>query len=307
MLIFSFSSKAFYTRMLKDMLREDVKILANDYTRYHYTMKWFLEYYGYEQKSIMQRNEDDLDLPGLENDHDTKDYDFSLVASALDLKAVLFCLKQMRIAMDNKQWFELQMTMDCLRQMLQTISVMVNSETEEYRIIAEHIQSNLYYEQQHLDLLIETVRCYKNQSNGYLKSVVLLNHVLLRSLDKYQQGKKVMFTRKKARSKAKKVKPGQQEEEPLIADFEESENEDVTRDSNAAYKDQVFKFDSFEKVTIYIYKHMIRSSFAYTVFMLSLCYVALYVFRSCLYLLRIVRKLRRFGTQIYGMYYQYVS
>ncbi|KAG2232960.1 hypothetical protein INT48_008053 [Thamnidium elegans] len=229
---------AFYIRMMKDMLREDAKILANDYTRYHYTMKWFLEYHGYEQNSTMRRKEYNLDLPGQEIDHDAKDFDFSLVASALDLKTVLFCLKQMRITMDNKQWFELQMAMDCLRQMLQTIGVMAKSETEEYRIIAEHIQSNLYYEQQHLDLLIETVRCYKNQSNGYLKSVVLLTHVLLRLLDKYQQGKKVLFTRKKARSKAKKANSGQQEEEPLIADVEESENEEEARDNNAAYKDQ---------------------------------------------------------------------
>ncbi|KAI9361536.1 timeless protein-domain-containing protein [Pilaira anomala] len=239
---------AFYTRMMKDMLREDDKILANDYTRYYYTMKWFLEYHGYEQSAASRRRESNLDSTIEEDDIDrTKDFDFSLVASALDLKTVLFCLRQMRTTLDNKQWFELQMAVDCLRQMLLSIGVMAKSQVEEYRAIAEHIQSNMYYEQQHLDLLIELVRCYKNQSDGYLKSVVLLTHVLLRLLDKYQQDKKTLFIRKKAKSsKPKKITAGDQEE-PLIADVVDSENEEEDRDRRAIYKDQVFKFDSFEQ------------------------------------------------------------
>lgn len=235
--------------MMKDMLREDDKILANDYTRYYYTMKWFLEYHGYEQSATSRRRESNLDSTIEEDDfHQTKDFDFSLVASALDLKTVLFCLRQMRTTLDNKQWFELQMAVDCLRQMLLSIGVMAKSQVEEYRAIAEHIQSNMYYEQQHLDLLIELVRCYTNQSDGYLKSVVLLTHVLLRLLDKYQQDKKTLFIRKKAKSSKPKKTTTEDQEEPLIADIVESENEEEARDRRAIYKDQVFKFDSFEQV-----------------------------------------------------------
>lgn len=225
---------------MKDMQREDVSIVDKDYIRYHYTLGWFLEFYSYEQAASLKRQEN----PHTQDDG-TPELNLSLVAGALDLKTILFCLRHLRTKLDKKEWFEVQMAADCFRQMLIAVGTMANSPDEEHRLVSEHIQSNLFYEQQHLDLLLEIVRCYKNQSNGYLKSVIALNHILLKLLDKYQQGKKVLFTRRKPKA-SKPMKTKIDDEENLIV-AEESENEEDDRDRRAAYKDQVFKFSAFEQ------------------------------------------------------------
>lgn len=236
---------------MRDIQREDVKIVEQDYARYFFTMKWFLEYHMYEQRATDQRKADAIHHPTREtytlSDYDNKDFDFALIASALDLKTVLYCLRHMRDKLEQKAWFDVQMSVDCFRQMLVTIGAMYKSEYEEYREIAEHIQSNLYYEQTAFDLFIDIVKCYKSQSYGYLKSAVMLTHVLLKLLDQYQKGKKMLFVRKKKPQKKKKPVTGATEEEEVIIS-DESENEEESRDAQQAYKDSVFKFSAFEEV-----------------------------------------------------------
>ncbi|RCI02751.1 Topoisomerase 1-associated factor 1 [Rhizopus stolonifer] len=220
---------AFCGSLVKDIQREDQKIMNQDYARFFYTIRWFLEYHSYEQRATVERKRDQ----GHVFEHEDKNFDFALVATMLDLKAVLFCLRHMRIKLEEKSWFDLQMIVDCVRQILISIGVMYQSELEEHRTIAEHIQSNLYYEQTSLDLFVDIIKCYKSQSYGYLKSVIMFTHVLLKLLDQYQKGKKVLFVRKKAQKKK-----AEKEEE------EEEEEEDMTYQS---YQDSVFNFSLFEK------------------------------------------------------------
>lgn len=252
---------AFYECMLRDILREDAKIVDQDYARYFFTMKWFLEYHIYEQRATEQRKADGMDNPNRERytlrDYDNQHFDFALVASALDLKTVLYCLRYMRDKLDQKAWFEVQMAVDCLRQMLVTIGAMHKSDHEEYREIAEHIQSNLYYEQTAFDLFIDIVKCYKSQSYGYLKAVVMLTHVLLKLLDQYQKGKKVVFVRKKLQKKKKPVHAGTEEDGGITVHMssDESENEEEAREAQQVYKDSVFKFSVFEEVQRHTIAH----------------------------------------------------
>jgi hypothetical protein len=252
---------------MKDMQREDDKIVPQDYNRYYYTMKWFLEYVAISQIETAKRKQTVLLLPKQplpafdDDDHDNKQFDFSLVASAIDLKTVLFCLRHTRMQLNEKEWFAVQMAMDCFRQVLFTVGMMAKSTEQQHKDIAEHIQSNLYYEQAHLDLFVELIKLYKNQSGGYLKCVIQLNDVLLKLLDEYQKGKKMLFVRRAAKKPKKKKVQSTQEggaqgtaEEPMIAadvssEEEESENEDQARNRQAEYKEQVFKFGEFEKVS----------------------------------------------------------
>ncbi|KAI8366587.1 timeless protein-domain-containing protein [Blakeslea trispora] len=220
---------AFCGAMMKDMERE--VIMKQDDARFFFTMRWFLEYHSLEQHATEQRKKHGSELET--NERDLKDVDFALVAAALDLKTVLFCLRQMRIKLDEKAWFDVQMVTDCLRQILVSVHTMQTSEIEEYRQVAEHIQSNLYYEQTSLDLFVELVRRYKTQSYGYLKSIILFVHVLLKSLDNYQKGKKVVFVRKRQ----------QQRKKPEESEEEEEEDEAEYR----SFKDSVFNFELFEK------------------------------------------------------------
>lgn len=232
------------------MQREDFKIVKQDYSRYFYTMKWFLEYHGFEEDATVKRKKSTLHIPMTDDvDHDNKDFIFGYVAAGIDLKAILFCLRHIRMKLDSKEWFDVQMATDCFGQMLVSVEIMARSDEVEYKNVAEHIQSNLFYEQSHLDLLVEVLKSYRRQSFGYLKSIIMVTHILLKSLDAYLLGKKMVFVRKAPKPKTKKKASATEGEEPLIADdVEESEDEDAMRDRQAEYKEHAFHIDSFEKV-----------------------------------------------------------
>ncbi|KAI8970854.1 timeless protein-domain-containing protein [Pilobolus umbonatus] len=246
---------ALYSSILKDIHREDMKIVEKDYTRYYYTMRWFLEYFSYEHKASMKRRESELDLPGQVSDEVAFDYD--LVATALELKTILFSLQRIRTRMEEKAWFDVRVTVDFFRQILLTVNDMSKSKIQEYRDVAEHIQSNLYYEQSTLDLFSDLIRRYTTQSIEYLKSVVVLNHVLLRLLEHYAKSKKVLFVRKKQAPKKKKVpvetlESMEEGSTAVVNNADEegeeiSEDEDEAKERRLAYKEHVFTFESFER------------------------------------------------------------
>ncbi|KAL7326237.1 Topoisomerase 1-associated factor 1 [Mucor circinelloides] len=248
---------AFFDCILKDMQRESDSIVEKDFPRYYFTMKWFLEYHNYEHKAARLRKADEFHMPNedpLPENVDNNDYDYSLVASALNLKTVQYCLRHMRIKLEEKAWFDVQMTVDCFRQMLVTVGEMAKSDIEEHREVAEHIQQNLYYEQASLDLFLDILKRYTNQSYGYLKAVIMLTHVLLKSLDHYQKGKKMMFVRKKKNQKKKKpAKRGEApEEEEGVAvitaiDSEDESEPEVDKSKEQEYRDIQFKFSTFEQ------------------------------------------------------------
>ncbi|EPB81380.1 hypothetical protein HMPREF1544_11910 [Mucor circinelloides 1006PhL] len=248
---------AFFDCILKDMQRESDSIVEKDFPRYYFTMKWFLEYHSYEHKAARLRKADEFHMPNedpLPENVDNNNYDYSLVASALNLKTVQYCLRHMRIKLEEKAWFDVQMTVDCFRQMLVTVGAMAKSDIEEHREVAEHIQQNLYYEQASLDLFLDILKRYTNQSYGYLKAVIMLTHVLLKSLDHYQKGKKMMFVRKKKNQKKKKpAKRGEApEEEEGVAvitaiDSEDESEPEVDKSKEQEYRDIQFKFSTFEQ------------------------------------------------------------
>ncbi|KAI9268791.1 timeless protein-domain-containing protein [Sporodiniella umbellata] len=245
---------AFFSSILKDMRREDKKIVRKDYIRYYFCMKWFLQYHLYEKRESKKRKNNTLNLPTInhtENEGDileSKIYDFDLVANAFDLGTILFCLQRMRIGLDEKSWVEVQVTADCIRHMLISVHEMTHSDEEEYRDVAEHIQSNLYYDQSILDLFFGLVKAYRNQSKQYLKTVVTLTHVLLKMLEKYSQTKKALFVKKK-RTMPKKKKEVQEEtmdqETQMEENYEESEEE--YHEKSESYNEQLFQYSAFEK------------------------------------------------------------
>ncbi|KAG1495719.1 hypothetical protein G6F54_006987 [Rhizopus delemar] len=260
---------AFFSSILKDMKREDKKIVPKDYTRYYFCMRWFLQYHLYEKKQSRLRKENSLNLPlrrEQEEDSgnmlDNKIYDFDLVANAFDMGTILYCLQRIRIKIDDKTWFEVQVTVDCFRQMLASLHEMSQSEEEEYRDAADHIQSNIYYDQSILDLLHSLIKTYRNQSIQYLKTVIMLTHVLLKMLEHYSKTKKTLFIRKKKSKRSSQKKKNKKKElnreEGIEGDIEEdaqmedtdtreSEEEEEEDENNMTYNEHVFKFESFEK------------------------------------------------------------
>lgn len=246
---------ALFSSVLKDMKRDDKKIVDKDYIRYYFCMRWFLQYHLYENKTSKARKANTLCLPSRQDEGNilNKSFDFDLVATAFDLGTILFCIHYIRQKQEEKKWFEVTVTADCFRQMLVSLHEMSQSEEEEYRDAAEHIQSNVYYEQSILDLLHSLVKNYRNQSKQYLKTMVMLTHVLLKMLDHYAKTKKTLFVRKKKNERSRKKKDkkkqmveGSEEQEEVQMD--ESEGSESEEDHGPAYNEQLFKFEGFEKV-----------------------------------------------------------
>ncbi|KAI7875662.1 timeless-domain-containing protein [Lichtheimia hyalospora FSU 10163] len=256
----------FYLSLIKDIEREDKKIMEKDFRRLFYTMRWFLEYLGYEQahtsrereKKALEKeksqdifNSDELYLPNQAQDshppqQETAEneeqllLDHDRVATAMDLRAFLLCLRRLQTVMDEKNWAEVQVLADCFRQLLVTVSTMAASPNEEFREVAEYILSNIYHEHSALDLFVNMIRKYKNQSYGYLKSAVELTDIMLKLLEQYSSKNQFMFVRRKIKQKKKQDTTTNQGED-------QDESEDEERETQVAYREHVFKFDAFEK------------------------------------------------------------
>lgn len=122
---------AFYLSLIKDIEREDKKIMDKDFRRIFYTMRWFLEYLGYEQAHESREREkkaqemekeqaifntDELYLPNRtqdtpstehqpqqeQEDEEQLTFDHDRVATAMDLRAFLLCLRRLQTVMDEK-------------------------------------------------------------------------------------------------------------------------------------------------------------------------------------------------------------
>lgn len=87
----------------------------------------------------------------------------------------------MRDASDHKNWTELHAAMECFEELvwrhtnlanekLKAVQVMSTSKSEDDNEIANNILLNLFYDENHLDLIVSNVRNYKRQSFGYGES-----------------------------------------------------------------------------------------------------------------------------------------
>ncbi|KAF7726188.1 Topoisomerase 1-associated factor 1 [Apophysomyces ossiformis] len=266
-------AQSFLESCFNDIEREDKKIMEKDHLRLYFTMKWFLEYLAYEHAayhSAKERKEkekqtdiessSELFLPpradvrtaadtsqaistDIEKTDEPLPFDYDLVASAMDLRTFLLCLRRLRVSLEDKLWLDVQVGADCFKQMLLTLTAMASSPHEEYRQLADYIQGNIYHEQSTFDLFIDLIKRYRNQSLGYLLAVVQLTHVLLKMLEKFSKKQQVMFVRKK-KSKLRKEKA---DEDTAQGDSEsDEESAEERRERQIAYREHVFKFESLE-------------------------------------------------------------
>ncbi|KAI9263284.1 timeless protein-domain-containing protein [Phascolomyces articulosus] len=288
----------FYISLIKDIERENPKIILKDYVPFFHTMRWFLEYFGYEKDAANRKKEEEQQkqqekddefnngelfipsrsaitnesggsgsgLVGLlpeegQQQEEEQRFDYDQVASAMDIRAFIVCLRRMRTAIELKHWLHAQVAADNFRQLLVTVSAMAKAPQEEYREVAEYIQSNIYHEHSTLDLFTDLLKEYKNQSYGYLESAVKLTHVMLKLLEQYSQKNQVMFVRKKKtkskksnKSTAGEQEPGNAQEDiakegdhPMENESEHSEDDEDERERELAYREHIFTFQSFEK------------------------------------------------------------
>ncbi|RUP49856.1 timeless protein-domain-containing protein [Jimgerdemannia flammicorona] len=260
----------FFSSLRKDFEAERPKIREADYPKFFYLVQFFLGYQRLALERVREERAKQFNVPGTE-DEDTDACAFDLVAGAMDARGFLLCVKRMCICKDEKNWSELHVAVDCFKQMLLTLEGMAQSPHEDYREVSESLQNNIFYEESTLDLVVQLIRDYKNQSMGFLKSAIELAHVLLKMLERYAKSKRFMFVRKKKAAPKKKKAPGQtdgsaatsdlgevlagaepkeqeQEQEQEQEEEEEEEDPEARRERKAAYAEHVFQLEKFERL-----------------------------------------------------------
>jgi hypothetical protein len=121
---------ALHSSLLKDIERESKQILEPDHHKFYYVMGWLLQFrfciYSKWKADIQkqhEKNAEQLQLSNRKNDesNDTSlenPANFDLVASAMDIRFFLLCIRRMRQTFDERQWLDVQTCAECFKQMV---------------------------------------------------------------------------------------------------------------------------------------------------------------------------------------------
>ncbi|KAF5391610.1 hypothetical protein D9757_002428 [Collybiopsis confluens] len=241
----------FLSMLLKDIRAERAKITHKDNLRLLFVTKWFLGFFLH-RRSLAIKNAKESE--GDKADGDAREHSFGLVAEVLERQWIIWVLKRMREAGEEKPkaWTELQAGIECLTQLLFLIDSMSSlpaspTDSEEHTDLIDAAHTLLYqlvYSGEVLDVAFESLRTYKagTQSLMYLNSSVEMGYVLLKMLERWSKrsgsGGDNVYVRKKKSGKRKGKRGTDEvpEEEELPVEDEEDE----------AIHETMFTFETFE-------------------------------------------------------------
>ncbi|KIK62957.1 hypothetical protein GYMLUDRAFT_41245 [Collybiopsis luxurians FD-317 M1] len=242
----------FLSTLLKDIRAERAKITEKDNLRLLFVAKWFLEFFLQRRASAPK---DAQGGNGKNPDRDTRKHSFGLVAEVLERPWIIWVLKRMREAGEEKPkaWTELQAGIECLTQLLFLIDSMSSlptspTDTDEHAELvdaAHTLLHQLIYSGEVLDVASESLKTYKEgtQSLAYLNSSVEMGYVLLKMLEKWSKrsggaGEDGVYVRKKQAGK-RKGKKGTDE-------VPEEELPQQDQDKDDVVLETMFTFEAFE-------------------------------------------------------------
>lgn len=223
------SFNSLFSAILRSLEREETRVSQENHVHFLYCIGYFI--HAFRILLCSKNNSDNSD--NYEN--------YGLVASMLEQRALIMIHKLMRESFDLKIWKELHAGMECFKQILLIINCMAVS-SEEYQEIADNMQSNIYYEEHNLDLIINVVKLYKTQSFGFLNICTELVHNLLKMLEKYSKKKTCMYVRVRQRRNKKDASLFDQ------TNISDSDNENLFSKPKLEQKEKSFEFSRFEKV-----------------------------------------------------------
>ncbi|KAJ3893201.1 timeless protein-domain-containing protein [Lentinula edodes] len=234
---------SFLSILLKDIRSEKAKITEKDNLRLLYVTKWFLDFFLSRRAFASKEKGTKLTAPN--EDLDEQKYGFGLVAEVLERPWIIWVLKRMREAVDEKPkaWTELQAGIECLTQLLLLIDSMSSVDISDPTLseAAEVLQQQLIYSGEVLDVTFDSLRTYKEgtQSLAYLNSSVYMAHALLKMLERWTKGKgkDEVYVRKKKTGKGRKKKGD--EEVPEEEEPQQQDDDDVVHET-------MFTFEAFE-------------------------------------------------------------
>ncbi|KAI9346962.1 timeless protein-domain-containing protein [Obelidium mucronatum] len=209
------SFNALIASVKDDIDKERQHVVEGDYLRFLVVVKFFLEY--------------QVELLKVTDEEGKEKYDFDTVTDFINSRSMMFVTKRMQIYLEEKNWSELQSSLECLKQMLITLNAMAVCGNEEFQDASNNIQNNLYYEAYIIEAIAHLCKSYKDQSFGYLKNLVETVHIFLKMLEKFSKSKAFMVVRRKKRqqkAKSSTSKKGLTAEETSVALPANEEEED---------------------------------------------------------------------------------
>ncbi|OXG18463.1 topoisomerase 1-associated factor 1, partial [Cryptococcus neoformans Tu259-1] len=237
----------FIESILRDIRMERTKIRPSDNIRVFYLSSFFIEYLLLLRHKLLEKG----------GSRRLEELPLGLVAQIAEMDSVKWLFARLRICWDDKPkaWTELQACIECFTQILLLIDDMSASTNEEEVEVAEILQHQLYYNYDILDSALAVVREYKNQSIGYLDSIIHFAYVLLRMLEKYSKTKAFMFIRKRKNTHKKRKEQqaasqanAEGEQRKIPEEYGNEEEEAFAPDEDApSYAEHAFTFQSFEK------------------------------------------------------------
>ncbi|CAE7152048.1 unnamed protein product, partial [Rhizoctonia solani] len=218
---------AFMSCVLKDIKAERPRYTEKDNLRLLFLTKWFLEFFLLvRENQEKERKQQGLFAAILEA------WPFGYVSEVVEHGWAPWVLRRMRAAVEEK---------------LNLIVLMAQDPDEVTQEAAETLQHQLYYNGEALDVALESLRNYKDQSIAFLDSAVHLAYVLLRMLEKWAQSQGEMYVRKKKKkSRAKKGRLSMLSAHIQEGIVDVESDEDDEKAAKDLVKEQMFVFDKYE-------------------------------------------------------------
>ncbi|KAI8832846.1 timeless protein-domain-containing protein [Chytriomyces cf. hyalinus JEL632] len=213
-----------------DFDKERQHVTEGDFYRFLCVVKFFLEY----QVAVLKATDAS----------EREKFDFDTVTDFINARSMMFVTKRMQIYVEEKKWKELQAALECLKQILVTLSAMAESENEEYRDASNNIQNNLYYEAYIIEAICQLCRQFTTQSFGYLQSLVETVHIFMKMLERFSKSKEFMVVRRKSRQRASsKGKTLGSNEAAVVDHFEDVEDAATVKKKCVEHE---FRFEKIE-------------------------------------------------------------
>ncbi|CAG8483803.1 17056_t:CDS:10 [Acaulospora morrowiae] len=154
------------------------KMRGKDFIHFFYLVRFFLEF-----RNHLQDHESIEELTFDEFTTSQPQHNFDYVTNIISLQGFYFVFNQIVNDRNDKLWSNIHFGLECLKQMLLTLKAMKRSSNRQVRYNAEYIINKIYYNQDNLNLMILLIKDYKEQSFGYLQSLISTTHILLERLE----------------------------------------------------------------------------------------------------------------------------
>ncbi|EPX74348.1 uncharacterized protein SOCG_03558 [Schizosaccharomyces octosporus yFS286] len=211
--------------ILRALEREDSKLFS-----YHKTQFMFLQAFFLESFKFVTKNDHNEDIYSY-------DYDYGLISSVLESRNLIMHQRILVESQEMKLWSQFQASMLLMSRILSTVRFMSLCSIPTYQDLADHILSNLFYQEEILNIIYHALKSFKTQSFGYLEAITELTMILLKELERYSSAKQFIY-----------VKSRRRQQKSAKSDLPESDEDEegLSKIANDTVQDRLFDVNRFQ-------------------------------------------------------------